>query len=62
MKKFLGKVQIKISKRKTAVLFQSRVSRENARSALACDDHAAQQQLSMRLKYVFNILNQNQNH
>ena len=49
MKKFLGKVQLKTSKRKN-VLFQSRVLRQNARSALARSDRAARQQLPMSLK------------
>ena len=57
MQKFLGKVQLKISKRKKSVLFQSVVLRQNARSALARSDRAARQQLSMRLKNGFNILN-----
>ena len=46
----MGKVQLKILKRKKAVLFQSRVSRQNARSALARNDRAARQQLPMSLK------------
>ena len=58
----MGKFQLKIAKRKKAVLFESRVPRQNARSTLAHSDRAARQQLLMRLKYGFNLLNQNQKH